>query len=53
MHVSILIEGFNANKTYKIYVLLPSEKSDFSFRDLSFKSLMLVLHVHLFTNYSE
>ena len=25
MHVSILIEGFNANKTYKISVLLPSE----------------------------
>ena len=25
MHVSILIEGFNVNKTYKISVLLPSE----------------------------
>ena len=26
MHVSIVIEDFNANKTYKISVLLPSEK---------------------------
>ena len=48
MHVSILIEGFNANKTYKISVLFPSENQTSYLYPYVWYCPVTIMH-HVFT----